>query len=110
MAAVRARARWSLAALAAVALVHGAGAAGSYPNGAIADRALSYVGHPTGKACRAAAKPTGTFVDCILWLASGHYRNGILLAPITAAVVGALVRGKRAPVPLAAFAPGRGAS
>jgi glycine oxidase len=44
-----------------------------------------------------------------LWLASGHYRNGILLAPITAAVVSALVRGKRPPVPLAPFAPARGA-
>jgi len=42
-----------------------------------------------------------------LWLASGHYRNGILLAPITAAVVAALVRGKASPVPLAPFAPAR---
>jgi glycine oxidase len=44
-----------------------------------------------------------------LWLASGHYRNGILLAPITAAIVAALVRGKRSPVPLDPFAPRRGA-
>jgi len=44
-----------------------------------------------------------------LVLASGHHRNGILLAPITAAIVGALVRGKRSPVPLAAFEPGRAA-
>ncbi|HEY3497936.1 MAG TPA: glycine oxidase ThiO [Polyangiaceae bacterium] len=42
-----------------------------------------------------------------LWLASGHYRNGILLAPITAAIVGALVRGARPPLPLAAFSPAR---
>ena len=101
MAAVRAKIRWSLAALAAIALVHGAGAAGSYPNAAIADRALTYVGHPTGKACRAAAKPTGTFVDCILWLASGHtqYPAGTSFqsflnaggAEITA--VGSLVKG-----------------
>ena len=41
-----------------------------------------------------------------LVLATGHYRNGILLAPITAAIVGALVRGTRPPVPLSAFAPG----
>ena len=40
-----------------------------------------------------------------LLLASGHYRNGILLAPITAAIVLALVQGKRSPrLPLAAFA------
>jgi len=45
-----------------------------------------------------------------LWLASGHYRNGILLAPITAAIVAALVRGKRSPVPLAPFAPARRAT
>ena len=42
-----------------------------------------------------------------LWLASGHHRNGILLAPVTAALVGALVSGKRPLVPLAPFAPGR---
>lgn len=42
-----------------------------------------------------------------LFLASGHHRNGILLAPITAASVLALVTGKRAPVPLGPFAPGR---
>ena len=42
-----------------------------------------------------------------LWLASGHHRNGILLAPVTAAIVGALVRGRRPPVALAPFAPGR---
>jgi glycine oxidase len=38
-----------------------------------------------------------------LVLATGHYRNGILLAPITAAIVGALVRGTRLPLPLSAF-------
>ena len=44
-----------------------------------------------------------------LVLATGHYRNGILLAPVTAAIVGALVRGTRPPVPLSAFAPGSSA-
>jgi glycine oxidase len=39
--------------------------------------------------------------------ATGHYRNGILLAPITAAAVVALVEGKPSPVPLTAFAPSR---
>jgi glycine oxidase len=42
-----------------------------------------------------------------LWLASGHHRNGILLAPVTAAVVAQLVLGKRSRVPLAPFAPDR---
>ena len=42
-----------------------------------------------------------------LWLASGHHRNGILLAPVTAALLGALVTGKRPRLPLAPFAPGR---
>jgi glycine oxidase len=42
-----------------------------------------------------------------LWLATGHHRNGILLAPITAAIVAALVRGRRPPVSLAAFSPVR---
>ncbi len=40
-----------------------------------------------------------------LVLATGHYRNGILLAPVTAAIVSALVRGTRSPLPLSAFAP-----
>jgi glycine oxidase len=42
-----------------------------------------------------------------LFLASGHHRNGILLAPITARIVLALMTGGRAPVPLEAFAPER---
>ena len=40
-----------------------------------------------------------------LVLATGHYRNGILLAPATAAIVGALVRGTRPPVAVSAFSP-----
>jgi len=44
-----------------------------------------------------------------LWLATGHYRNGILLAPVTAAIVRALVLGRRPPLELAAFSPRRGA-
>lgn len=40
-------------------------------------------------------------------LASGHYRNGILLAPVTAAAVGALLSGEEPPVPLEPFAPER---
>ncbi|HMJ15308.1 MAG TPA: glycine oxidase ThiO [Polyangiaceae bacterium] len=42
-----------------------------------------------------------------LTLATGHYRNGILLAPITAEITAALLRGTRPPVSLAAFSPQR---
>lgn len=40
-----------------------------------------------------------------LVVASGHYRTGILLAPVTAKVVAALVLGRRPPVDLAPFDP-----
>ena len=42
-----------------------------------------------------------------LIVATGHYRNGILLAPITADVVAALVTGEEPPVPIARFTPDR---
>ena len=42
-----------------------------------------------------------------LFLATGHYRNGILLAPITAEVVSALVLGKKPPLDLRAFSADR---
>ena len=45
-----------------------------------------------------------------LWLASGHHRNGILLAPVTASVMTALVLGKKPRVALEAFAPARAAT
>jgi glycine oxidase len=38
-----------------------------------------------------------------LFYAAGHFRNGILLAPITAAVIGALVSGCAAPIDIDAF-------
>ena len=38
-----------------------------------------------------------------LLLATGHYRNGILLAPITAEIVTAIAQGKRPPVSVAPF-------
>jgi glycine oxidase len=43
------------------------------------------------------------------FVAAGHYRNGILLAPVTAQAVAAVVAGEPAPVDLGAFAPGRAA-
>ena len=39
--------------------------------------------------------------------ATGHYRNGILLAPITAAVVKALVTNRPSPIPLEPYSPAR---
>jgi glycine oxidase len=41
------------------------------------------------------------------WIATGHFRNGILLAPATALIVRQLLQGKPPEVPLAAFLPGR---
>jgi glycine oxidase len=40
-------------------------------------------------------------------VATGHYRNGILLAPVTAEAVAALLTGEPAPDVVAAFSPGR---
>ncbi|MEI9938003.1 MAG: glycine oxidase ThiO [Pseudomonadota bacterium] len=42
-----------------------------------------------------------------LFLSTGHYRNGILLAPISAEIVRAAVLGQRAPLALEAFRPER---
>ncbi len=42
-----------------------------------------------------------------LYYAAGHYRNGILLAPITADAVSAVVLGRPPPVDLAPFSPER---
>ncbi len=48
----------------------------------------------------------GTGNDGIVY-ATGHYRNGILTAPVTAAAVAALVQGHEPPVNLAPFSPNR---
>jgi glycine oxidase len=45
-----------------------------------------------------------------LVLMSGHYRNGILLAPISAQIVAACVLGEKPPLDLAPFAPNRNSS
>jgi len=42
-----------------------------------------------------------------LVFATGHYRNGILLAPITGEIVAALVLGKKPPLDLEPFSPAR---
>ena len=41
------------------------------------------------------------------WMASGHFRNGILLAPATALVIRQLLQGERPAVSVDAFAPER---
>jgi len=41
------------------------------------------------------------------WLATGHYRNGILLSPATAHVMAQLIVGEQTATPLEAFAPCR---
>jgi glycine oxidase len=38
-----------------------------------------------------------------LFLATGHYRNGILLAPVTAEIIRSLVLGKKPPVDIEPF-------
>ncbi len=43
-------------------------------------------------------------LDGLLW-ATGHYRNGVLLAPLTAAIVVALLTGEETPAEAAACAP-----
>ncbi|MFW6050806.1 MAG: glycine oxidase ThiO [Myxococcota bacterium] len=42
-----------------------------------------------------------------LWLASGHYRNGILLAPVTAEIITGLILGRESPSEVAALDPMR---
>ena len=42
-----------------------------------------------------------------LIVATGHYRNGILLAPITAEIVADLLAGQAPPIDLAPFNPMR---
>lgn len=65
--------------------------------------------------CAAGLRPTTpdnapivgpTSVDGLL-VAGGHHRNGVLLAPITADAIGALLRGEDVPSSIAALAPGR---
>jgi glycine oxidase len=48
----------------------------------------------------------GPGADGVVW-ATGHYRNGVLLAPITAAAVADLLAGEGLPESVAPFSPGR---
>ena len=42
-----------------------------------------------------------------LWLCTGHFRNGVLLAPLSAEIVAALVTGDAVPVDTTALSPAR---
>ena len=42
-----------------------------------------------------------------LWMCSGHFRNGVLLAPLSAEIVAALVTGDAVPVDVTALSPSR---
>jgi len=42
-----------------------------------------------------------------LWICSGHFRNGVLLAPLSAEIVAALVTGDAVPVDTTALSPAR---
>ena len=44
--------------------------------------------------------------DGLVW-ATGHHRNGVLLAPITAVAVAAMVAGEAPPEVVETFSPGR---
>jgi glycine oxidase len=42
-----------------------------------------------------------------LWVATGHYRNGVVLAPVTAALVSRWIMGQAPDLPMDAFSPDR---
>ena len=42
-----------------------------------------------------------------VFVASGHFRNGILLAPVTARIMADLIQGRPSPVDISSFAPAR---
>ncbi|HEX3093798.1 MAG TPA: glycine oxidase ThiO [Candidatus Angelobacter sp.] len=58
-------------------------------------------GTPDGLPILGATEMPGVFI------ASGHFRNGILLAPVTAKIMADLVEGRPSPFDIGAFAPSR---
>lgn len=66
---------------AVIAMPQPVGATGEYANGAIADKALQYVGRWGGQACIDSRKPGDSggqcraFVNCIVWMVSGGTQN-----------------------------------
>ncbi len=78
-------------------------------------RALPEIAELELAGCVAGLRPTTpdnapvigrTSVEGLL-IAGGHHRNGVLLAPFTAAVIGALLRGEPVPGPAPALGPDR---
>jgi glycine oxidase len=78
-------------------------------------RALPEIAELELAGCEAGLRPTtpdnapligATAVERLL-VAGGHHRNGVLLAPFTAAVIGACLRGEALPDAAAALAPDR---
>ena len=78
-------------------------------------RALPEIAELELAGCEAGLRPTtpdnapligATAVEGLL-VAGGHHRNGVLLAPFTAAVIGACLRGETPPDAAAALAPDR---
>ena len=51
------------------------------------------------------SKETGTTQTSGLFIATGHFRNGILLAPLTATTMANIIEGKPAGLDITAFAP-----
>ena len=51
--------------------------------------------------------PKETTQTSAVFIASGHFRNGILLAPLTATTMANMIEGKPAEVDISAFAPSR---
>lgn len=54
-----------------------------------------------------ATEPTGATNTARMFVATGHFRNGILLAPITAKIMADLLNGRPSPLDVTAFAPSR---
>ena len=84
-------------------LDRGGAAAAARGDDSFADRcvdwiATGYAGWTADPGCCAAA-------NC--WHATGHYRDGILLAPVTARVMAQAMLGETPDVSLAAFSPAR---
>lgn len=72
---------------------------------------ISTIGDSSNSGAGKAAKdsvPGDTESGARCFIAAGHFRNGILLAPATADVVASLIEGTQPRVALAAFAPHRG--
>ena len=73
----------------------------------IASAPSSTAGADCGRAPRTSCRMIGSAGRPHCWVATGHFRNGILLAPATGMIVRQLMEGSRPEASLAAFVPGR---